>query len=138
MEKEKILLNKIKSIKNTLSSGDFDKFEIKDDEEWAYWAGQIAYFLVSRSKSKDKTFGLLEPFTNKSTTMLIKITLRELFEKYKHDISLANQKFKVIISKVLAYDITKSFMDLKIQFYVGTFDDNIIYLKKEEKTMEVE
>lgn len=138
MDKEKILLNRIKPMKDALILGNFDEFEIRDDEEWAYWAGQIAYFLVSRSKSKDKTFGLLEPFTNKSTTLLVRITIRELFEKYKHDIGLANQRFKAIICKVLAYEINKSFMDLKINFYVGVFDDNVIYSKKEEKPMEVE
>ena len=135
MDNEKILLNKVKPMRDIIISGKSDSFEIREDDEWAYWAGQIAYYLVSLSKSDDKNYGLLESFTNKSTTNLVKKTIRELFEKYKHAISLANQRFKTVIRNVLAYELNKSFMDLKIPFYVGAFDDNTIYMTKEKQEM---
>lgn len=129
-----ILLNKIKTAKDTVLSANPERFEIGDNEEWAYFAGQLAFYLVSLSKSKNNNYGLLEPFTNKSTTKLVKSTIEQLFERYKHEINLNNRRFKAIAAKVLSYQIDRAFMELKIPFYVGIFDENVIYSKKEEKT----
>lgn len=132
-----VLLNKIKIAKDTILSDNLEKFEIHDGEEWAYFAGQLAYYLVSLSKSKNKNYGLLEPFTNKSTTKLVKSTIEQLFERYKHEINLNNKRFKAITAKVLSYRIDQPFMELKIPFYVGVFDENVIYSKKEDKMVDI-
>ena len=124
-------LDHIKDAKEKITFNDISKFEITSHEAWAYFAGQIAYYLVSLSKSKDKTYGLLEPFTNKSTVQLVKKTIEQLIEQYRHEINLSNVRFKKVASCVLSYEIDRSFMQLKIPFYVGAFDDNIIYYKKE-------
>jgi len=130
MNENMILLNRVKDAKNSISSGDRE-FEIRDDDEWAYFAGQLAYYLVSLSKSKNKNYNLLEPFTNKTTTKLVKITIEQLFERYKHEISINNRRFGTLATKVLSYVIERSFIELKIPFYVGVFDENIIYQRKE-------
>jgi CRISPR-associated protein Csh1 len=127
------ILEQVKLIKNMITSGKFEEFKIQDDEVWAYFAGQLAYYLVSLSKSKDKNYGLLEPFTNKSTTKLVKITINEMYDRYKHEISLDNKRFNVIASQILAYKIDRSFIDLKIPFYIGVFDDNVIDSKKDAR-----
>lgn len=127
--KNESVLNRVKSARDTISSGNFEKFEVKNDEEWAYFAGQLAYYLISLSQS-DKKYDLLEPFTNKSTTKLVKIAIQDMFERYKHEIGLNNMRFRVITTKILSYEIDRSFIDLKISFYTGAFDDNIIYYKK--------
>lgn len=133
MNKNDTILDKVKQTKHSLSSDNFEKFEIRDDGEWAYFAGQLAYYLISISKSKNKNYGLLEPFTNKSTTNLVKITIEQMIERYKHEINLNNHRFRSIATKVLSYPIDRSFIELKLSFYVGTFDDNVIYSKIDEK-----
>lgn len=137
VDEKEVLFNKIKIAKDTILLDNLEKFEIRDNEEWAYFAGQLAYYLVSLSKSKNKNYGLLEPFTNKSTTKLVKTTIKQLFERYKHEINLNNKRFKAIATKVLSYQIDQPFMELKIPFYVGVFDENVIYSKKEGKKDDV-
>lgn len=124
----KDVLSQIEESKRIITEKKFKEFEIRDDNEWAYFAGQLAYYLVNLSQSKNKNYGLLEPFTNKATTKLVKITINEMYEKYKHKISLNNAHFRTIATQVLAYEIDRSFMDIKISFYVGAFDNNIIKL----------
>ena len=135
MNGENMLLKRVKQSREAVVDGKYKEFNIQDDEEWAYYAGQVAYYLVGLSKSGEKTYGLLEPFTNKSTTKLIKVVIQQLFERYKHEINLSNQRFRVIATKVLSYNIEKSFINLKIPFYTGAFDDSVFY-SKEEKTTE--
>ena len=124
---EPVFLDAVRKVKNDIHD---KEFKINSDEEWAYFAGQIAYYLISLSKSKNKNYGLLEPFTNKSTTDLVKMTIEHLIERYRHEISLNNKRFKAIATKVLSYTTNQSFVELKIPFYIGAFDDNIIYYKK--------
>ena len=133
MNETSVILNKVKDMRDNIISNNFDKFKIRDKEEWAYWAGQIAYYLVTKSKSANQNFGLLEPFTNKSTTDLVNSTLKELFEKYKHAINLIDSRFKTIFCKVLDYSMRESFLDLKIVFYIGVFDYPIMFEKSNKE-----
>ncbi len=127
-------LNHIRTKKEQFLSENIGECNIENDDEWAYFAGQMAYYLVSLSKSKDKTYGLLEPFTNKSTIKHVKKTIEELIDRYRHEINLNNKRFRKVMTSVLSYKTgNSSFLDLKILFYVGAFDDNLIYYKKEEK-----
>ncbi|MGH2611441.1 MAG: hypothetical protein ACRDFB_00150 [Rhabdochlamydiaceae bacterium] len=136
VDKNEVILNRVKLAKDIILSDNPEKFEIQNEEEWAYFTGQLAYYLVSLSKSKNKNYGLLEPFTNKSTTNLVKITIEQMIERYRHEINLNNKRFRSLATKVLSYKTDRSFMDLKIPFYVGTFDDNVIYSKQEEKEID--
>ncbi len=124
--KPKCILDDVKSIKDKILSDNNEKIEIDSDERWAYFAGQIAYYLISLSKSKKLTYGLLEPFTNKSTTKLVKKTIEQLIAQYKHEIKLDNKRFKKITTCVFSYEPSMSFTELKIPFYVGALDDNVI------------
>ena len=130
VDDDKNLFKQISDSKKDMLESAFEKFEINDDEVWAYYVGQIAYYLASLSKSENKNFSLLEPFINKSTTELVKRTIVEMSERYKHEISLNNKRFKLVISKILSYEINKSFIELKIPFYVGAFDENVVYANK--------
>ncbi len=124
-------LNNIKEVKEKFLSNKDENFDIVSDKVWAYFAGQIAFYLISLSKTNDKKFGLLEPFTNKSTTDLVKKTIEQLFEQYRHDISLDNRRFKKLVTPIFLYSPHLSFIDLKIYFYAGACDDdNVIYHKE--------
>ena len=129
MTKEDNVLLKVKNMRNIIQEGaNLDKFMVKDDIEWAYWAGHLARYLISKSKTNRQTFSLLEPFINKSTTELVKLTLSDLFEKYKHAILIDMANFNLVISRVLSYQTSnKNFKMLKIPFYVGVFDDPVLH-----------
>lgn len=124
------VLDMIPSIREKIISENIAAIEIDNDEVWAYFAGQMAYYLVSLSKTKNKKYSLLEPFTNKPTIKMVQMTIGQLIEQYRHEINLNNKRFRKIATSVLAYESKKSFIELKIPFYVGTFDDNIVYYKK--------
>src|SRR3989344_294855 len=127
------IIERVKEARSYISNGNYEKINIEDDGEWAYWMGQISYFLVYQSKQDKKKFNLLEPFINKSNPEQLKRTLIELFERYKHEIDLSNMKFREIAQRVLSFQTkSDSFSNLKQAFYVGVFDDNIFLNKREQ------
>jgi len=126
---EKPKSNLLESVRNA----SLEDFTINNNEEWAYFAGQTAYYLVSLSESSNKTVALLEPFINKSTTPLVKETIRQLVDQYKHKIRLNDKRFKRLINNVLDYNVNESFIKLKIPFYIGAFDDSLMYKKGDKK-----
>jgi len=113
---------------------------VRDKESFAYYAGQIAYYLLNQSRSESKTHALVEPFINANSFSALGIRLEELFNCYKHGLAFNYGKFNAVFSALWAflYDhkdepFTK---ELKILFYAGYFNSetNIFYQsgKKEE------
>lgn len=125
-------LGKVTQTKEDIISDNVKKVEVGSDEEWAYFAGQLAYYLISLSKSKSKNYGLLEPFINKSTVIMVNRTILDIFQQYKHEIGINSKRFKKIATCVLSYKSNNPFIELKIPFYVGALDDNIMYQTKKE------
>ena len=114
---------------------------IDSKESFAYYSGQIVYYLLSQSKSESRTHSLVEPFINATSFSALGIRIEELFNSYKHALAFNYGKFNTIFSAMWAflYDhkeepFTK---DLKILFYAGYFnsEDNIFYQRgsKEEQ-----
>jgi CRISPR-associated protein Csh1 len=114
---------------------------IRDKESFAYYSGQIAYYLLSQSKSENRTHSLMEPFINAGSFSALAIRIEELFNSYKHALSFNSRKFNTVFSAMWAflYDhIAEPFTrELKILFYAGYFnnEENIFYQpgKKEEQ-----
>jgi CRISPR-associated protein Csh1 len=113
---------------------------IRDKESFAYYAGQIAYYLLSQSKSESKTHALVEPFINATGFSALGIRLEELFNNYKHALAFNYGKFNSVFTAWWAflYDHKEEpfSKELKILFYAGYFNSegNIFYQpgKKEE------
>jgi CRISPR-associated protein Csh1 len=112
--------------------------KINDKESFSYYAGQITYYLLSQSKSDNKTHGLVEPFLNITNFRMLGEKIEELFKNYKHAIPLNFPMFNKKISELWSfiYDNRegKFSKDLKILFYAGYFDskENIFYQKSKE------
>ena len=114
---------------------------IRDKESFAYYSGQIAYYLLSQSKAEKPMHSLMEPFINAGSFSALAIRIEELFNSYKHALSFNYGKFNTVFSAMWAflYDhIAEPFTrELKILFYAGYFnsEDNIFYKpgKKEEQ-----
>ncbi len=151
---EKIILQKIGGMNNAyneldkLFGGHFmetvEKIkeikDIVDINSFAYYAGQIVFFLLSKSGKSDKKHSMAEPFINLRKLSMLALKLEELFNAYKHNINLHDGKFNVMFSKIWSYLVdhkNDDFKDeLKMMFYAGYFDSNIFYEKKQQNTGE--
>ncbi|PYZ96612.1 hypothetical protein CR205_12965 [Alteribacter lacisalsi] len=125
--------------KDFASREDSSEFKLESEEEFYYYAGQLAYYLVSLSKSKNKDYSMLENVIRASNASQVKTALRTLFETYQHRISIHHQKFKGIFSRVLAYGIDdkkRMTENYKEALIVGTMVNNIFWhgTKKEGET----
>lgn len=84
-ESEEMKLNNIQEkCKNIVLEGN----NIETDEEYYFLMGQVAYYLLSRSKASKLTQDVTEPFIKAANITVLKKELRDLYEKYNYDIYL--------------------------------------------------
>jgi CRISPR-associated protein Csh1 len=106
----------------------------ESDEEFYFTAGQLAYYIMQQSKSHNKNFGIFEPFLIVKNPTLLKRKLAEMFEIYKHAISIQNIKFKNAFGMVMGYEPEVKMTDhMKDLFLAGLLSNNIFYTKNENK-----
>lgn len=104
---------------------------IKNDDEFAYAAGQVIYYLLSRSEAAEKSHALLEPFLQKADLNQFKMAISRIFNQYKHDIKFYKGRFEKLMAEVLSFEIEKSLKDLVPMILAGYFAENVIYKKFE-------
>ena len=104
-------------------------FALKD-EDTAYLAGQIVYYLLSQSKTAQKTHALAERFFNLKSIDRLKLEIIELTKKYNHALSFGYEKFNNAVSIILQFETNKKFNEIEIPFYAGYFDKNLFYEKR--------
>lgn len=102
-------------------------------EEFAFGAGQVIYFLLSKSKADRRTHALLEAFTQKTDLDQLKLEITRTFDRYKHEIDFGKGRFENLMREVLGYtgsiDLRKSFPTL----LAGYFAQPVIFEKKEKE-----
>jgi len=113
--------------------------KINSPESFAYYAGQIVYFLLMMSEKKDKKHSMVEPFVNIPNFGAFGLKLDELFNAYSHAIRIDHRKFNDIFSRLWEFlyeNKDKKFTkDLKMLFYSGYFDDKNIFFEKSNKSI---
>lgn len=102
-----------------------------DRIEFSYLAGQVAKYLLSKSKSGKKDADMLEPFLRVKNVKKLKDEIKFTFFKYKHEIGLNQTKFNNALSLITAYDENDTAID-QDAFLVGVLSQNLFYMKKEE------
>lgn len=110
----------------------FDSVEnshIQTDDEFAFAAGQIIYFLLNQSKAGNKTHALLEPFLQKTNQKEFKKAIANTFNAYKHEIYFGKSKFEKICGEIMGYELEGSLKELMPVILAGYFSDSIIYQK---------
>jgi len=116
--------------------------EISDVETFSYYAGQVVYYLLWKSKAGNKSHALVEPFINVGPTGILIDRILEMFNKYKHDIWLSYSKFNKTLSGILGFyndnRELKFDRDLRILFFAGYLDDNIFFTGSAEIMTEKE
>ncbi|MCK9467373.1 MAG: hypothetical protein M0P94_03520 [Candidatus Absconditabacterales bacterium] len=135
-------LEKYKEI-NKIFGGNFmetidnikNKEKIFDKESFAYFSGQLVYYLLSLSKAgkENKNHSMVEPFINVTNLGLLALRINELFSVYKHCIYINNSTFNNLYAQILSYVIDNEdelFSNhMKLFFYTGYFNskENVMY-----------
>ena len=125
------LLEKMKQVAN----GKSISFS-EDPAEFAFGAGQLVYFLLSKSAASNKSYAMLEPFLQKTNVSQLQNAIGNSIAMYKHEIDISKGRFEKLASEVLAYESDINMKDYLRYFLAGCFAQSIIYEKKEKKETE--
>lgn len=129
---EKTMAEKITQLQQRMQEiSSSEDQHVKNDEEFAYAAGQVIYYLLSRSMAAEKSHALLEPFLQKVDSTQFKMAISRIFNQYKHDIKFYKGRFEKLMAEVLSFEIEKSLKDLMPMILAGYFAENVIYKKAE-------
>lgn len=107
------------------------KTNITTDEEYAFTVGQVIYYLLSKSKTADRSYKRLEPFMQQVHSKELNKSIARLFDAYKHENFSKN--FKAPFAQVLSYETKVNVRDLIPTILSGIFSDNTLFSSKEEK-----
>lgn len=105
--------------------------DIKDDPQFAFAAGQVVRYLLSKSKSSDRSFARLEPFLQQTQLDRFLDAVRRVFETYKHENFSRN--FQHPFSEVMGYMTGANLRDLTPLFLSGFFSSNALFADKENE-----
>jgi CRISPR-associated protein Csh1 len=97
---------------------------IESDEEFAFAAGQLVYYLIFQSEVANKTHSLMEPFISKNDPEQFKIAIANGIDRYKHKLPYGTKKFQKIASEVLAWQTKTKIKDLLPIFLAGYFSNS--------------
>lgn len=124
-------LPKLRERFNTVKETEDDT--LKDDKEFAYAAGQLVYYLLSRSKSDHLTHAMFDPFLKATNMDQLKRNIERILKQYAYDIHMYAKAFNKIQAEVIGYELEeKSFEDIKSFLIAGYFDNNKLYSDKKE------
>lgn len=104
---------------------------VATDPEFGFAAGQVIYFLLSKSQADNPSHGLLEPFLQKSGVAEFRKAIANAFNAYKHEINFGQGRFEKLCGDVMEYDYSGNVKDLMPHILAGYFSKSLIYEKKE-------
>ena len=119
------LLEKMKAVAKGESN-------IESPEEFAFGAGQLASYLIDRSAASNKTYAMLEPYLQKSTSGQLQDAIAQTIAVYKHDISVYKGTFELLSAQVLTYNESADMKPLLKYFLAGCFSPCAVYTKKDD------
>jgi len=98
------------------------------DEKFAFAAGQVIEYILNKSKSKDKSYALLEPYLQQSKCVEFKKAIADDFGRYKHENFSKN--FEKVAAFVLSYETNLNLKHLLPQILSGVFAKNQLFTSK--------
>lgn len=123
-ESEEMKFNNIQeNCKNIVLEGN----NIETDEEYYFLMGQVAYYLLSRSKASKLTQDATEPFIKAANITVLKKEIRDLYEKYNYDIYLKDKKFNNVFSQILIQEPESEVRKNKNIILAGMLSNNLFY-----------
>ena len=107
-----------------------------DSNEYFFLAGQIAKYLMSKSKAANKTYALAEPYLKAKTTNKLKSVLKNEFERYKYEISIYAKRFNKAYLLIQNSDDIQINNDFESLMLAGMMSQNLIYDNKKGESDE--
>lgn len=108
--------------------------EVTNRKEYFQLAGQVAYYLATKSAAKKKNFDSVIDIDKTRTVEKLQQKLIELKKKREHKLSLANKDFKKAFELLLSFELDgKITTKDRMQYVLGTVKENIFYKKDEQK-----
>lgn len=104
---------------------------LENDEEYFYAVGQLAAFLISLNRAKDRKQSLLNPFLNAKSDEMIKTRILQLYKKYNYTISDYDRRVKNLLALVEGYVPNGKINQEEI--ILGYACDNLMYTKEEKQ-----
>lgn len=104
---------------------------LENDQEYYYAVGQLAAYLISLSKAKDKNHSLLNPFLNAKSDETIKRRLLQIYKKYNYNIPNGYKRVKNLLAMVEGYVPDGKINQEKI--ILGYASDSLIYAKEDNE-----
>jgi len=98
-----------------------------EDEEFAFDAGQLIYYIIYQSEALNKTHALLEPYISKNDPYLFKFTITRGIEQYKHKFPFGTKKFPKLASEVLGYDCKTKIKEMLPILLAGYFSNSLLF-----------
>ncbi len=98
------------------------------DKAFAFLAGQVIYYTLTKSKSDDNSLRLLEPYLQKSKCSAFKQAIADDIARYKHE-NFSN-KFHKAAAFVLSYETDANIKHLLPELLSGLFSDNKLFSDK--------
>lgn len=95
------------------------------DEKFAFTAGQVIEYILSKSKSADNSYNLLEPYLQQAKCAEFKKAIVNDFGRYKHENFSRN--FEKVAAFVLSYETDRDLKHLLPQILSGVFSKNQLF-----------
>lgn len=98
------------------------------DEEFYFTAGQLASFILSNSRSRNRNYGIFEPFLMARNSKQLKRQLEQSFFTCDHILSVDNIKFRNALAMVMGYQTDAPIKDrMKDMLLSGILANNLFY-----------
>lgn len=127
------MASKLKEYQDFVSDLIEEKADLEQavDAHFAFAAGQVIYYLLSKSKTEDTSFRLMEPYLQKTNCKALQENIADDFARYKHENFSRN--FEKVASFVLSYDTDQNMKKLQPQLLSGLFANNQLFSNTNKK-----
>jgi CRISPR-associated protein Csh1 len=109
-----------------------ESLHITTDDEFAFAAGQLIWKLLIQSESANRSHALLEPFLQKTESVLFKQAIASTFNMYKYKFALYPTKYEFdkLFSEVMGYDLDFSNMKEHLPMILAGYFSESIFKKQ--------
>lgn len=104
---------------------------LDSDREYFYAVGQLTYYFISLSQSKELKHSLANPVFNATNTKVISQKLQQFFMKYNYTLNIGNKKFNRLYAMVSGYEVEEKICQQDI--IAGYLSNNLLYESNERK-----
>lgn len=102
---------------------------IQTDDQLAFAIGQVIYYILSKSKTEDRSYKRLEPFLQQTEAEQLRQALVRIFNTYKHE--PFSRKFRHPFSEVMGYETSCNMRELLPMMLAGYFSKNQLFADKQ-------